>query len=63
MFQKKKVGKIGKKKKHCVHKKKVRVEKKSWGEKKTLWSKKLGRIEKQTNIVQIKNTDKDNINI
>ena len=31
--------------------------------KKLRWKKKLGRIEKQTNIVQIKNTDKDNINI
>ena len=39
------------------------MEKKKLGRKKTLWSKKLGRIEKQTNIVQIKNTDKDNINI
>ena len=38
-------------------KKKVMVEKKKFGRKKTLWSKKLGRIEKkQTNIVQIKNT-------
>ena len=62
MFQKK-VGKIGKKKNIMFIKKKVRVEKKSWGEKKTLWSKKLGRIEKKKNIVQIKNTDKDNINI
>ena len=42
MFQKKKVGKIGKKKKHYVHKKKVRVEKKKLGRKKNIVVKKVG---------------------
>ena len=45
MFQKKSWERLERKKKN-VHKKKVWVEKKSLGDKKTLWSKKLGRIEK-----------------
>ena len=57
------MGKIGKKKNIMFIKKKVRVEKKKLGRKKNIVVKKVGQNLKKTNIVQIKNTDKDNINI
>ena len=62
MFQKKS-GKDWKEKNIMFIKKKLGWKKKVGEKKKHCGQKKLGRIEKKKNIVQIKNTDKDNINI